>query len=143
MILLDTNVVSELMLPRPDLSVARWLDRQAVASLWITTISEMEVRYGIVSLGASRRRDALASAFDRFVSEIIVDRVAVFDVPAARAAAELMADGKRRGRPGEIRDTLIAGIASASNATVATRNVAHFADSDINVVNPWAGSGSS
>jgi len=54
-----------------------------------------------------------------------------------------MADRKRRGRPGEIRDTLIAGIALASNATVATRNVAHFADSNINVVNPWAGSGSS
>jgi predicted nucleic acid-binding protein len=137
MIVLDTNVVSELMLPQPDLSVAQWLDRQAVTSLWITTVAEMEIRYGILSLGPSRRRDALASAFERFVSEVISERVAVFDIAAARAAAGLMADRKRRGRPGEIRDTLIAGIALASNATVATRNVAHFADFNISVVNPW------
>jgi toxin FitB len=137
MIVLDTNVISELMLPQPDLSVAQWLDRQAVTSLWITTVAEMEIRYGILLLSPSRRRDVLASAFERFVSEVIVDRVAVFDVAAARAAAELMAERKRRGRPGEIRDTLIAGIALASNATVATRNVAHFADFNISVVNPW------
>ena len=142
MILLDTNVVSELMLPQPAMAVAQWLDRQAVTSLWITAVAEMEIRYGILSLGPSRRRDTLASAFERFVSEVISDRVAVFDVAAARAAAELMADRKRRGRPVDIRDTLIAGIALASNATVATRNVAHFADFNINVVNPWAGSGS-
>jgi toxin FitB len=137
MIVLDTNVVSELMLPHPEVSVAQWLDRQAVASLWITTVAEMEIRYGILSLGPSRRRDILATAFDRFVTEVIADRVAVFDVAAARAAAELMAARKRRGRPGEIRHTMIAGIALASNATVATRNVEHFADLDINVVNPW------
>ncbi len=137
MIILDTNVVSELMLPRPEVSVAQWVDRQAIASLWITTVAEMEIRYGILSLGPGRRRDALASAFERFISEVIADRVAVFDVAAARAAAELMAARKRRGRPGEIRDTMIAGIALASNAIVATRNVAHFADTDVHVVDPW------
>src|SRR5271168_4066374 len=100
MMVLDTNVVSELMLPRPEVVVTQWLDRQAVSSLWITTVAEMEIRYGILSLGPSRRRDTLAAAFERFVSETIADRVAVFDVAAARAAAGLMAERKRRGRPG-------------------------------------------
>jgi predicted nucleic acid-binding protein len=140
MIVLDTNVVSELMLPQPEVPVAQWLDRQAVTSLWITAVAEMEIRYGILSLGPSRRRDTLASAFERFVSEVISGRVAVFDVAAARAAAELMSERKRRGRPGEIRDTLIAGIALASNATVATRNISHFADFKIHVINPWENS---
>jgi len=137
MILLDTNVLSELMLPQPSASVARWLDNQAVASLWITTVTEMEVRYGIESLELGRRRENLEQKFEKFLRDLIEYRVAAFDRAASQSAAQLMALRKRRGRPGEIRDTMIAGIALASNATVATRNVAHFADLNVRVVDPW------
>ncbi len=137
MILLDTNVVSELMLPGADASVISWTDRQPASSLWITAVTEMEIRFGILALPAGRRRDNLAMEFERFVANMILDHVATFDVAAARKAAELMAEGKRRGRPGELRDTMMAGIALATNATIATRNVAHFADLDLRIVNPW------
>ena len=137
MIVLDTNVVSELMLPGADISVISWTDRQPASSLWITTVTEMEIRFGIVALPTGRRRDNLVTAFEGFVANMILDRVATFDIAAARAAADIMAMRKRRGRPVEIRDTIIAGIALASNASVATRNVAHFADLDLRVVNPW------
>ena len=137
MIFLDTNVISELMREESDGTVARWLDQQVAASVWTTSVVEMEIRYGIESLTVGRRREALKRTFEKFLEDVIEFRVAAFDRPAAQAAAELMAERRRRGRPGEIRDTLIAGIALASNATIATRNVAHFTDLSINVVNPW------
>src|SRR5271163_3176914 len=126
------------MLPRPEVAVARWLDSQASVSLWITTVTEMEIQYGILALAPGRRRESLSEGFQRFLQDVIKERVAVFDTAAARAAATLMAARRRLGRPGEMRDTMIAGIALASNATIATRNVAHFADTDLKVVDPWA-----
>ncbi len=137
MILLDTNVISELMRQESDGVVVRWLDQQASPSVWTTSVAEMEIRYGIALLATGRRQEVLERTFENFLRDVIEYRVAAFDRAAARAAAGLMADRKRRERPGEIRDALIAGIALASNATVATRNVAHFADFNISVVNPW------
>ena len=137
MILLDTNVISELMRQESDVIVVSWLDQQPASSVWTTSVAEMEIRYGIEILATGRRQALLTRTFEEFLRGIIEYRVAAFERSAARAAATLMADRKRRGRPGEIRDTLIAGIALASNATVATRNIAHFADFNINVVNPW------
>jgi|SRR5271157_3734154 len=137
MILLDTNVISALMRRESDEVVLGWLNAQAAPSLWTTTINEMEVRYGIESLATGRRRDELERAFDDFLTVVIKDRMVAFDTAAARKAAELMAERKRRGRPGELRDTMIAGIALATNATIATRNVAHFGDPGLKVVNPW------
>lgn len=139
MIFLDTNVISELMREESDGTVARWLDQQIAASVWTTSVVEMEIRYGIESLATGRRRELLDRTFEKFLEDVLEFRVAAFDRSAARAAAELMADRRRRGHPGEIRDTLIAGIALASNATVATRNVLHFADCNVSVVNPWKG----
>jgi len=138
MILLDTNVISELMRGDTHGAVVQWLDRQAAASVWTTTVTEMEIRYGIALLMAGRRREEMQRTFEKVVSDIIEERVAVFDSAAARKAADLMALRKLRGHPADIRDTMIAGIALASDATVATRNVAHFADVDIPVVDPWA-----
>ena len=137
MILLDTNVISELMRVESDGVAVRWLDRQAGPSVWTTAVAEMEIRYGIASLAAGRRREELRQRFELFVRDVIENRVATFDRAAAQAAAELMAERKRRGRSVEIRDTMIAGIALASNATLATRNVAHFADLKVPVVDPW------
>jgi predicted nucleic acid-binding protein len=137
-IILDTNVLSALMRNKPDEAVVAWLDRQPADSIWITTITAFEIRYGLALLPASRRRRALETAFARVVTEDLANRVLDFDLPAAHAAAALAASRHRAGRPVDLRDTQIAGIAMARRATVATRNVRHFADLDVPVVNPSA-----
>lgn len=137
MILLDTNVLSALMQVAPDEAVAQWLDQQPRESIWITTITVMEIRAGLQAMPASRKRSALANALAVLLGEKIQGRIAVFDIPAAEEAAELMARRKLKGRPVDSRDTMIAGIAQASRATLATRNTAHFSDLSVPIVNPW------
>jgi len=137
MIILDTNVLSELMRQRPERAVAIWLDRQAEPSVWTTSINVFEIRSGIEVMSHSRRRSRLESEFERMIEEDISGRVISFDIAAAERAASLLASRQRAGRPGELRDTMIAGIVLANNATLATRNTRHFADLAMPVVNPW------
>ena len=139
MILLDTNVLSALMRTRPDPVVVAWLDSQAPESVWTAAVSVFEIRFGIERLPASRRRQALEEAFDAMLRDDLNGRIAAFDAAAATEAAHLAARRQRRGRPVELRDTLIAGIALARRAAVATGNVRHFDGLNVNVVNPWAG----
>ena len=136
MIILDSNVVSELMRESPNHRVLKWLDSQPAASVWTNSVTVFEVRFGLQIMATGRRRDLLLNALETAL-EAIGGRVAPFDDLAARRAAELMAAGQKQGRPGELRDTLIAGIALAHRATLATRNTAHFEDLSIAVVNPW------
>ena len=138
MIILDTNVLSALMQTSPDSAVVTWLDRQAADSIWITTITVFEARLGVAALPAGRRRKALDEALGRVISDDLEHRILEFDTASAVAAAGLAASRRARGRPVDLRDTLIAGIAVARNATLATRNVRHFADLDVPVVDPWA-----
>jgi len=133
MILLDTNVLSAMMQAAPDETVARWLDQQPRESIWITTITVMEIRAGLQAMPVSRKRNALAV----LLGEKIQGRIAVFDMAAAEEAAALMARRKLKGRPVDSRDTRIAGIAQASRATLVTRNTSHFSDLSVPVVNPW------
>ncbi len=133
MILLDTNVLSAMMQAAPDETVARWLDQQPRESIWITTITVMEIRAGLQAMPVSRKRNALAV----LLGEKIQGRIAVFDMAAAEEAAALMARRKLKGRPVDSRDTMIAGIAQASRATLVTRNTSHFSDLSVPVVNPW------
>lgn len=137
MIFLDTNVISELMLPEPDPGVVRWMDRQPVFSVWTTAITLYEIRFGLRSMPAGKKRSALLDRFERWLSGVIQERIAAFDDAAAEFAADLAAAGKSAGRPRDPRDTMIAGIVLASHATLATRNVRHFADIAEHVVNPW------
>ena len=139
MILLDTNVLSALMRTRPDPVVVAWLDAQAPESVWTTAVSVSEIRFGIELLPASRRRKALEKAFDAMLGDDLNGRIAAFDAAAAEEAAHLAARPQRRGRPVELRDTQIAGIALARRAAVATGNVRHFDGLHVNVVNPWPG----
>jgi predicted nucleic acid-binding protein len=138
-ILLDTNVLSALMQARPDPIVVAWLDAQAPESVWTTALSVFEIRFGIELLAPSRRRKTLAEAFDGMLREDLNGRVAPFDFEAAEAAAELAARRQRRGRPVDLRDIQIAGIALARRAALATRNVRHFDGLNVSVVSPWAG----
>ena len=139
MILLDTNVVSALMRRTPDPSVVEWLDRQPQESVWISSISVLEARFGFCRMLSSARRQALETAFARFLEEAIENRVLDFDTSAAAAAAELAAARQQAGRRMDFRDTLIAGIALARRATLATGNVRHFSDTPIQLLNPWGG----
>jgi toxin FitB len=137
MVVLDTNVVSALMHEPAHPIVLEWLDSQPRISIWTTSISLMEARYGIQAMAPGRRRSRLFQALERLVSEKIEHRIAAFDTSAANAAALLMAERKRTGRTGDLRDTMIAGIVIASHATLATHNTRHFADLPIPVVDPW------
>ena len=137
MIILDTNVLSALMHRDPDLVVVSWLDRQAPESVWTTSVTVFEILFGIELLVTGRRRQQLEEAFKSAIEEDFSGRILPFEQAAAREAALLAAQRQREGMPVEIRDTLIAGIALARRATLATRNVKHFSGTGIELVNPW------
>lgn len=136
MIVLDTNVLSALMRQSPDPQVVAWLDRQPRTSIWTTSITLLEVRFGLKIMTMCKRRSLLMDAFAS-VLEKLGHRVVSFDIAAAQQAGDLMAARHKKGRPVELRDTMIAGIVLAQRATLATRNTAHFEDIDVPVVNPW------
>lgn len=138
MIILDTNVLWGLMRQVPDQKVVIWLDGQARTSVWTTSVTVFEIRFGLQILAAGKRRALLTEAFEELLARM-GQRVLTFDVAAAGRASDLMAARKRKGRPGDLRDTMIAGIALAQHATLATRNTVHFQDTSIPLVNPWAG----
>jgi toxin FitB len=137
MIILDTNVVSQLM-TKPDAVVLAWLDRQSWTSLWTTAITVLEIRSGLAIMPAGRRQSNRKAAFDLLLEKNFDSRVLPFDHAAAEETASLIGARKRAGRPGELRDAMIAGIALAQRATVATRNVRHFDDLAVPVVDPWS-----
>ncbi|MGB8011934.1 MAG: type II toxin-antitoxin system VapC family toxin [Terriglobales bacterium] len=137
MIILDTNVLSALMRQVPDQSVVDWLDGQPRTSVWTTSVTVLEIQFGLQILVAGRRRTLLNQAFEELLDRI-GQRVATFDLAAAGQASDLMAARHRKGRPGDLRDTMIAGIALAHHATLATRNTSHFEDAALPLVNPWA-----
>ena len=136
MILLDTNVLSALMRSAPEPAVVSWLDRQPIESIWITSITLFETRLGLALLPRGRRRQALESAFEQLLQEDLENRVLDFDGAAAAEAAALAATRQRAGRPVDMRDTQIAGIALAGRATLATRNLRHFQDSGLALIDP-------
>jgi predicted nucleic acid-binding protein len=136
-IILDTNVLSALMRTAPEPAVVRWLDRQPVESIWIASITLFETRLGLALLPRGRRRQTLESAFDQLLQEDLDNRVLDFDSAAATEAAALAATRQRAGRPVDMRDTQIAGIARARRAALATRNVRHFQDAGVTLIDPW------
>ena len=143
MIILDTNVLSALMRTAPEVAVVRWLDDQPAESIWITSITLFETRLGLALLPKGQRQRSLESAFDRLLAEDLEHRVLDFDAAAAAEAASLAASRQKAGRPVDMRDTQIAGIALARRATLATRNVRHFQDLSVAVIDPWEAYGRS
>ena len=137
MIILDTNVLSALMRDEPDRRVVTWLDGQAAASTWITSVTVFEVRLGLALLPEGRRRRTLEQAFDCLLDEDLDGRILSFDKAAATEAAALAAIRQRAGTSVDIRDTQIAGIALARRASIATRNLRHFEGLSVAVVSPW------
>ena len=138
MILLDTNVVSALMQREPDGRVVAWLDRQPADAVWTTTVTVFEVRFAIGLLEDCARRERLEAAFDAALTIDLGGRVLPFDAPAASAAASLAAERRVSGRPVDFRDTLIAGIARARRAVIATRNTRRFEGCGLTLIDPWS-----
>jgi predicted nucleic acid-binding protein len=138
MIVLDTNVVSAMMRRDVDATIRNWVDRRPVESIWMTTITIFEIRFGIEALAKGRRLQQLEDDFTKMIAEDFQGRVLDLDYAAAEAAASFCAQRKLRGRPIEMRDTLIAGIIISRRAKLATRNLRHFDDLEIAVVDPWS-----
>jgi hypothetical protein len=139
LILLDTNVLSALMQREPDPTVVAWLDAQPAESIWTTAITIFEVQTGLKLLQPGRRRVQLEKAFEQLLTEELDGRVQSFDRTAALEAGAIAATRQRAGLTMEVRDVEIAGIAVARRASLATRNIRHFADIGVDLVDPWAG----
>ena len=137
MIVLDTNVLSALMQSKPDQSVVDWLDQQPSVSVWTTSITLFEILFGLRSMAQGKLQESLEEAFDRAIKEDLEGRVLDFDSAGARQAALIAASLRSIGRPVEMRDIQIAGIVSSKKATLVTRNVKHFVDTGISILNPW------
>jgi len=136
-ILLDTNVISAFMTPELDVVATAWLDAQPRESLWMTAITVLEIRTGLELLAISRRRQSLEDAFTVALKGPFAGRVVPFDESAAQAAGRIAAARRKVGRPIEIRDLQIAGIAIARKASVATRNIRHFEGLGLELIDPW------
>ncbi len=137
MIVVDTNVVSEGMRPEPHAAVEAWLQTIDPTDLAVTTITIAEILLGIALLPRGRRGADLELRFKSFVTRVIEDRVLVFDTPAAEHYAAIAAQRRAAGRPASQADVMVAAIAAANGAAVATRNVSDFADFGVPVVDPW------
>ncbi len=141
MIVIDTNAISEAMRPVPEPAVMAWFSAQNSAELYLTAVSEAELRTGAAILPAGRRRDRLAAEIDALIRQDFAGRVLPFDSAAARAYADIAAIRRSAGRPIAEADCQIAAIARASDAAVATRNSGDFTDCGIAVIDPWAEGG--
>ncbi len=137
MMVLDTNVVSELMRSEPDAQVMRWLDAQPPDLLWLTSINVAELLFGLTRLPDGARKRALAQAMAAVLEQDFADRILNFDVEAATIFAALTAQRERIGQPVSQADGQIASICLAHQAQLATRNTRHFEGLGLVLVNPW------
>lgn len=137
MIILDTNVLSELMKADPAASVVEWAASQPASRLFITAVTQGEILYGIGLLAKGKRRDRIAHAAKAMFAEDFSDRILAFNSDAAAAYANIAVARRRKGRPISQFDAQIAAIARSSGAAVATRNIDDFESCGIELVNPW------
>jgi len=137
MIILDTNVVSEVMRPQPDLGAKKWLDSQRTEALYLTATSLGELLAGIASMPDGRRKDGFARVLQEFRLSVLNRRILPFDDAAASAYAILVARARTKGRAVAIADGQIAAIAWVHGFTVATRDTSPFEAAGVAFVNPW------
>ncbi len=137
MIVLDTNVVSELLRAQPNPNVLRWYSLQTLAQLHITSITQAEMLLGVALLGPGKRKDGLQQSMQHFFERDFGSLALPFDHKAADAYAQITASRRAAGRPIMILDAQIAAICSATGASIATRDVTDFADCGLDLINPW------
>lgn len=142
MIVLDTNVISELMRAKPARAVEAWFDTRSLLELATTTISVAEIRHGLARMPFGLRRRDLESRFNSLVARGFENRVFGFDLPAAEVYGDLAAGRERAGRRLAGFDGLIAAIAKSRSLPIATRNTGDFVECGVEVLNPWDDSAS-
>jgi hypothetical protein len=137
MIILDTNVLSELMKPRPNPDVAQWITEQPRRELFTTAVTKAEMLYGVELLSAGKRKDALLAEVEKMFTADLGERVLAFESDSALPFATIAAERRAKGRPISDLDAQIAAVARTHKATLATRNLSDFEDCGIEVINPW------
>lgn len=137
MLVLDTNLVSELMRSGPNPRVLDWVAAQPLDEMAIATVTLMEVRFGVATLPYGQRRTELDQRFRQFLAQGFADRILPFDSAAADACADIRAARRSMGRPIAIEDGMIAAVAKTHGAAVATRDTSGFEACGIILINPW------
>lgn len=137
MLMLDTNLLSEMMRPEPERKIADWIVRQPSDELFTAAVCQAEILAGLALLPSGRRRSDLEEAARAMFADDFGDRILPFDTEAASAYAEIFATRKKAGRPSGTIDLMVAAIARVSGASVVTRNVADFEGVGVAIVNPW------
>lgn len=137
MIVLDTNVVSELMRKEPESAVVSWVDEFPSAEVLVTAVTAAELVYGVARLPDGRRKRELSATVVGLLTEDFQDQILPFDAPAANHYAEIVASREAAGRPITMADAQIAAICRNWNLGLATRNVDDFEDTGVDAVNPW------
>ncbi len=139
MILLDTNIISEMMKQSPDLKVIDWIEEQEVTQLYVSSISIAEIAYGINVLPNGKRRHVLEEAFYKAIKMAFKHHILFFDETSAYQYGKLMSHRKRLGKPLSILDGQIASIALTHGTALATRNIRDFSDCELDLINPFNG----
>ena len=137
MIILDTNVISEAMLPAPNRKVREWLSAQPSQQMFTTTVSLAEILFGLEILPPGKRRTTLSETAETMFATLFAQRILIFDTAAARTFPSIAAGRRLRGRPISVLDAQIAAIAKANGAVLATRNTADFENCGVRLANPW------
>ena len=139
MILLDTNVLSELMRPTPDPHVVRWLDARPAGEVWISAVTIAEIRLGILQLPVGKKKTLLLDLAEQMFQEDFHDRCLPFDCEAAFEYAVIVDQRNRQGHPISVEDAQIAAIAKTAELSLTTRNIKDFSDIEgLTLLNPWA-----
>ncbi|MCP5244130.1 MAG: type II toxin-antitoxin system VapC family toxin [Burkholderiales bacterium] len=137
MIILDTNIISELMREQPEIKVKHWISKQNSIHLGISTITVAEIQRGLMRLPTGKRRTQLTTSFEAFVTEAFNGRIFSFDEEAAYHYGQIAAQCEMQGINTDAVDLMIAAIAKTHQAAIATRNVKDFNGCGIEIINPW------
>ena len=137
MIVLDTNVVSEMMRPTPDATAKQWLNAQLTEELWLNSIVVAELLFGVARMPEGAKKQRLTQTSKEIVEQNFADRILSFDLNAAAAYAEISARCMAKGRPIDMADAQIAAICWVQDAQLATRNTKHFEGLGLSLINPW------
>jgi len=133
----DTDVASQFLRPEPAKAVVSWTLRHDPNSIYLTAVSEAEMRFGVADMKPGKRKNALQASLERWLEKGFGDRVAPFDSGAAKAYAQIATKCRRLGRPIDEADCQIAAICQSQRLILVTGNDRHFKDTGIIVVNPW------
>ena len=137
MIIMDTNVISEPLRQAPESRVIEWINAQAIETLFLSAITVAELRFGVASLSAGKRRDRLQESLEKQALPLFAGRVLPFDMSASHSYGELMAKTRNSGLATGTADGYIAATAAANGMIVATRDTSPFKAAGVDVINPW------